>query len=524
MSAIAQRGGRHHRRGPRITIPAPPDGEEKRSYVFRSLPLVTTCISLGFLFATLSQAGFIVVTGEWPFILFSLVVTGAFGLSMPLSFLGRGFDYGKHQETVETWCPLVWPSVDIYLPVCGEPVDLLANTWAHVAQLVRAYPGPAVGWVLDDGDDPQARDLALMHGLQYVVRPNRGQDKKSGNLRYTFARTRGEFFVILDADFAPRADFLTETLPYFDDPRVAIVQTPQFFRTSSEQTWVERAAVTVQEVFYRAIQTARERLGASICVGTCAVYRRTALADQGGTTLIAYAEDVHTGLDVRRKGWNVLYVPVVLATGACPDTLDAFVRQQYRWCTGSTSTILTSRLWSVPMSIWARLTYVSGFCYYVSTALAVFAVPLIPITLLVFHPQFIRPLNSVPILIALFVGLAIFPLWHYSDYRLADVLPLSVARGWAHALAIWDYLRGRTMAWQATGAGVGPVRRLWWGIRLWSGGTCLAWLGLVAWRMATLGPTPFVLVAFMGAVNAATILRLIFPGQTVHSQGGTRPA
>ena len=65
--------------------------------------------------------------------------------------------------------------------------------------------------------------------------------KKVGNLRYAFARTSAEYLVILDADFAPRRDFLAETLPYLDDPAIAIVQTPQYFRTSRAQTWIERA-------------------------------------------------------------------------------------------------------------------------------------------------------------------------------------------------------------------------------------------------------------------------------------------
>jgi cellulose synthase (UDP-forming) len=513
---VSAAAGRHRSTpGPLLTLPVAPDGEEKRLYVWRSLPLLTICVTTGFTFAAISQAGFMSVTGYWEFLPFVLLTVGAFGLSMPLSFLGPGFDYKAHEDKVAAWRPRQMPSVDIFLPVCGEPPELLANTWHYVAGLVRAYPGPATAWVLDDGADPRARALASEAGLRYVVRLDRGKDKKSGNLRSAFSWTSGEFFVVLDADFAPRPDFLAETLPYFDDSRVAIVQTPQFFRTSAAQTWVERAAGAVQEVFYRAIQTSRNRLGASICVGTCAVYRRASLEDQGGTTLIAYAEDVHTGLDVRREGWDLQYVPVVLTAGTCPSTLDAFARQQYRWCTGSTSTVLTSRLWSVPMTHRARMTYVSGFCYYASTAAAVFAVPLIPIALLAFHPAFIKPLNSVPILIAMFAGLGLFPLWHYSDYRLRDVLPLSVARGWAHALAIWDYLRGRTMAWQPTGSGVSTVRRMWWGIRIWNGGACAVWLGLLAWRVTQYGAAPFAVVGVMGLINAAVTLRLLFPGREV---------
>jgi len=498
VSALAQRG-HHHRGEPPQTLPAPPSDEEKRAYTFRSLPLVSLCITVGFTFGTPSQIGFILYTREWPFAFFLLLTVGAFGLSMPLSFTGHGFSWEAHREQVDSWCPLHWPSVDIFLPVCGEPLSVLANTWKNVALLVEAYPGQLTPWVLDDGHNPLAAQLAAACRLRYRVRENRPEGKKSGNLRHAFGHTNSEFIVILDADFAPRADFLAETLPYFDDPNVAIVQTPQYFRTTSAQTWVERAAATIQEVFYRAIQPTRDRLGASVCVGSCAVYRRTALEPQGGTAQIAYAEDVHTGLDVRREGWDMVYVPVNLSTGTCPSTLDAFVRQQYRWCTGSTSTVLTSRLWTVPMSKRARLTYVSGFCYYASTALAVWTVPVIPITLLLFHPAIIKPLNSVPILIAMFTTFAVFPLWHYSDYRLREVLPLSLARGWAHALAIWDYLRGRTMAWQPTGGGVRTLRQFWWGTRIWNGGACAVWLALVGWRMTQYDPAQFAVVAFSGS-------------------------
>lgn len=78
--------------------------------------------------------------------------------------------------------------------------------------------------------------------------------KKAGNLRYAFARTSAEAIVILDADFCPRADFIRETVPYFLDPSIGILQTPQFFRHREEQTWIEQGAGTSQEFFYRLVQ------------------------------------------------------------------------------------------------------------------------------------------------------------------------------------------------------------------------------------------------------------------------------
>lgn len=90
--------------------------------------------------------------------------------------------------------------------------------------------------------------------LADIRRDNRPELKKAGNLRHAFAQTVGEITAVFDADFCPRPDFLRETLPYFLDRSIGIVQTPQFFRRTEEQTWVEQGAGASQEAFYRMIQ------------------------------------------------------------------------------------------------------------------------------------------------------------------------------------------------------------------------------------------------------------------------------
>jgi cellulose synthase (UDP-forming) len=402
--------------------------------------------------------------------------------------------------------------VDIYLPICGEPTEMLRNTWGAVFELIAAYPGAAHAYVLDDGPSEEARAACEPYGFTYVCRPELRAFKKAGNLRYAFARTAGEFCVIFDADFAPRADFLAETLPYADDPAIAIVQTPQFFRESRAQSWIENSAGAIQEVFYRSIQVARDRLGAAICVGTSAVYRRAALEPHGGPTLIPYAEDVHTGLDVRRHGWRLVYVPVVLSAGICPDSLDAFVRQQYRWCTGNAGVVFTRRLWSVPMSVPARLTYISGFFYYAYTGLLTFFGPVIPVVMLAFLPGQVRLRNFIVLFPAMVAGFVLYPLWHRSRYG-PSVWPLGVARGWAHVLAIWDSARGKTMGWHPTRTPGSSLRRFRVAVTGWSGGMALAWAALALWRTVSLGSAQFGVLLFFGLLNLAVVARVIFPGR-----------
>jgi cellulose synthase/poly-beta-1,6-N-acetylglucosamine synthase-like glycosyltransferase len=512
VSAITAAVGRRHEQVS-LVLPEPPDDNEKYAYVQRNLPYLTTVLVIGATCLIVSQLRFelqdLVLL---PFLAFTGTYIVYQMISLPVNFAGRGFDLAAHQARIRAWHPLAYPGVDIFLPICGEPIELLRNTWAAVADLIAGYEGQAQAYVLDDGPSDEARSVSESFGFCYIRRPDRPAYKKAGNLRYAFARTSAEFLVILDADFAPRRDFLAETLPYMDDPAIAIVQTPQYFRSSAAQTWVERAAGPIQEVFYRTVQVARDRFDAAICCGTSAVYRRSALEPQGGPTLIPYAEDVHTGLDVRRVGWSMAYLPINLSTGICPDNLDAFVRQQYRWCSGNVGIVFSRRLWSIPMRIPARLAYISGFFYYAYTALLTFFGPIIPLIMLAFLPGQIRLRNFVILIPAMFTGFLLYPLWHRSGYG-PWVWPLGVARGWAHVFALWDGIRGKSMGWQPTRTPGSSLRRFRIGVTWWSGGAASLWVILAVWRTAALGSLQFAVLLFFGLLNLAVVSRVVFPGE-----------
>ena len=101
------------------------------------------------------------------------------------------------------------------------------------------------------------------------------------------------------------------------------------------------------------------------------------------------------------------------------------------------------------------------------------------------------------------------PLWSRCGYRASEVVPLSTARGWAHALAIWDYLRGKTMAWQASGSGVSSVRRYQAGVVAWNGVIAVAWPALAIWRTVEYRSLQYVIVVLLGLLYAASTVRLI---------------
>jgi cellulose synthase (UDP-forming) len=342
--------------------------------------------------------------------------------------------------------------------------------------------------------------MAADFGFTYLTRPDRGWYKKAGNLRYGFARSSGEFILILDADFAPRADMPQEMLPYFDaEPGLGIVQSPQFFRTHARQSRTERGACAVQELFYRLVQVSRDRHGGAVCVGSGAIYRRRALEANGGTTLIEHSEDVHTGFDLYREGWGLRYLPVPLAAGLCPADPDSFLTQQYRWCAGSMSLLGSRKFWTAKMPLRTRCCYLSGFCYYLHTALFTFVAPTIPLVLLIFLPERVRLINYVFIAPSMIYNMVVFPAWHRCRFGL-DAYMAKLLYGWAHVFALWDICRRRRVGWQTTGAAVrkSKTRRIWAGLALWSGGTALAWTGLALWRVAQPGGANFTVLLGVG--------------------------
>ena len=509
--AVEQRG--RHRRT-RLVLPAVPDDAEKLSYAWRSLPFLTIALVFSSFCVIVSQAWFEMRNLiALPFALYTLLYFVYQVISLPVNFSGRSFELEAHMSRVNAWRPNSWPSVDIFLPICGEPVDVLENTWSGVSDLIRRYPGYAQGFVLDDGPLAEVtQEIAESFGFIYVRRPNPGYHKKSGNLAYTLERTRGQHVVIFDADFKPRPDFLSETLPYMDEPSTGLVQTPQFFRVSSQQTWVERAAGATLEVFYRAVQVSRDRFGSALCVGSNAVYRRKALEDAGGFTEIPYAEDSHTGLDMRYAGYDLVYLPIVLAAGVCPAAIDAFMRQQYRWCCGATSLIWTHHMWRVPMPLRSRLPYIAGWLWNLTTALRTIILPLIPISLLAFLPGEIKLRNAIPLIPVVITGAILYPLWHRTRWSI-HVWPISIAVGWAQALALWDYSRGKVMSWDPSRGPKDATRRFRKAVCLWNGTLGIIWIALAVWRVDQTGSLRFSIVTLFGIINLVTIARVVFPGR-----------
>lgn len=496
-----------------ILLPTPPSDLERTQYVRRGLLPLMIASGASFVSLMTSQVLFLGLS-PWLVVfvpIFSFSV-GYYLISLLMNIGTPSFDLAAHDKQAVAARSAVPPSVDVFLPVCGEPSEILRNTWHHVTRLADGYRGIVRVYVLDDSPaNSDLKGLAEAFGFFHVRRQLRGWYKKAGNLRNGYRKTDGDLILVLDADFTPRSDLLDELVPYFDaDAGIGVVQSPQYFRVVSEQGWLERGAGAVQELFYRLIQVSRQRHEASICVGSCALYRRKALDDIGGSTLIEHSEDVHTGFDLRRRGWRLLYVPLPLATGLCPSDRRSFFTQQYRWCSGSMSLLGSTKFWNTDMPVRARLSYLSGFCYYLHTAVFTIVGPVVPLVMLMAFPEHIRLANYLLIAPSLIYNLAVVPSWHRCSYRV-ETWTAKLLSGWAHVWAVWDIVLDRRMGWQPTGGTVRKQRtsRLWLGLAVWSGGTGMLWAGLAAVRMIDTDALDFAPAFGLGAFYLAIVLQAL---------------
>lgn len=470
-----------------IVLPCAPDDTEKVMY-YRACRLFL--LPFGILSFTALAAGMslFTLTSVWfywfgvpTFFLVLYLGFHYFGISV----WGKDFNSDGHAKIVRQAEESTFtPTVDVYLPVCKEPIGLLANTWKFVKEL--EYPHVTVH-VLDDGAKDDVRDLSIEFGFRYIRRPNRPELKKAGNLRYAFARTSGEMILILDADFCPRPEFLRETLPYFMDASVGIVQTPQYFRWREEQTWVEQGAGVTQELFYRMGQVNNNRRKASYCVGTCGVYRRAALDPLGGMAAVSHSEDIMTGFMLPGLGFQVSYLPLVMAMGICPDDPRTFFMQQYRWCMGSAALVMSRGFWKSNVSKMQKLCFLSGMMYYVATAVLIFLAPL-PILLLIlleasgvrwFHMAF-----TVPVFI---FALVVLPLWSRQRYGMS-CHRVTVLQSYAHLYAIRDYLMGTSAPWVPSGgkssrSSSKAYNSSKWLLIIWNTSITVLIVGGAAWRI-----------------------------------------
>ncbi|MBI3887520.1 glycosyltransferase [Candidatus Microgenomates bacterium] len=260
-----------------------------------------------------------------------------------------------------------FPSVDIFIPTAGEPVDIVKNT-LEAAKKIR-YKGKKTIYILNDGfvaKKDNWRDiqkLAKNLNVSCLTRIIPG-GAKAGNINNALNQTSGEIVVIFDADMVSYPEFLEKTINYFVDKNVAFVQTPQFYKNAGTNL-ISRASWEQQAFFFGPIMRGKEKDNSVFICGTNVAIRRSALVEIGGFVTNNIAEDFATSIKIHQRGYRSIYVPKILAAGLAPEDLGSYLKQQLRWTRGNIETFLYENVFfKRGLSLRQKIQYFSSSAFF----------------------------------------------------------------------------------------------------------------------------------------------------------------
>ncbi|WP_460194884.1 glycosyltransferase family 2 protein [Thermosynechococcus sp. FA-CM-4201] len=257
------------------------------------------------------------------------------------------------------------PWVDVILPTYNEDVEILRRS--VIACQAMDYPHKRI-YLLDDTRRPAVRALAAELGCEYRDRPD-NRHAKAGNINHALPTLTGELIAVFDADFVPSRNFLTRTVGFFQDPKTAMVQTPQHFFNEDPITvnlGLEGILNNEQTLFFRFIQPSRDFFDAVICCGTCFVIRRSALDEIGGIPTDSITEDYLTSMYLQGRGYRVKYLNEALSAGMSPETIGAYINQRLRWGQGTLQMLfLKANFLTIPnLNLMQRFYHSLGVLYW----------------------------------------------------------------------------------------------------------------------------------------------------------------
>ncbi|HIK46992.1 MAG TPA: glycosyltransferase [Thermosynechococcus sp. M55_K2018_012] len=312
-----------------------------------------------------------------------LMVFNTLGFFFHCSFtINRSPEADRYEQDVVSGKYQPW--VDVILPTYNEGVDILRRS--VIACQAMDYPNKRI-YLLDDTRRPHVRALAAELGCEYRDRPD-NRHAKAGNINHALPTLSGEFIAVFDADFTPCRNFLNRTIGFFQDPKTAMVQTPQHFFNEDPITvnlGLEGIVNNEQSLFFRFIQPSRDWWDAVVCCGTCFVIRRSALDEIGGIPTDTITEDYMTSMKLQSLGYRVKYLNEALSAGMSPETISAYVNQRLRWGQGTLQMLFVGgNCFTVPnLRLSQRFSHALSIVYWFLALSRVICL-LVPLTFLLF--------------------------------------------------------------------------------------------------------------------------------------------
>lgn len=315
-------------------------------------------------------------------VLFGLAGYGFHRLMMVVLYVKHRHDIPQPKGQWEEW-----PMVTVQLPMFNEKY-VVEGLLRKVTAI--DYPKDKLEiQILDDSTDDtyelclqqveyykqQGFDIKCLHRVDRT-------GYKAGALEAADMVAKGEFLLILDADFRPEPDILKATIPYFTDEKVALVQT-RWGHLNREKNMLTKLQSIFLDGHFALEQTVRNRSGRFFTFnGTAGVWRKCAIFDGGGWEHDTITEDMDLSYRVQMKGWRFIYLNDYVTPAELPEDMDGFKAQQHRWTKGCIQVCrkMLTTIWKANIPFKAKMEATTHLtCNYSYLALVLLCILIMPV-------------------------------------------------------------------------------------------------------------------------------------------------
>ncbi len=262
------------------------------------------------------------------------------------------------------------PMVSIHLCCYAEPPEIVKETMNRLAALdydnfeVLVCDNNTKDEALWRPLERHARDLNARLGEErfrfFHVAPLPGA--KAGALNFCLEQMapEAELVGVIDADYFSKPDFLSRLVPFFENPRIAYVQTPHDYRAFTGNPYLTGCYWEYMPNNKIDMPGVSE-YGGAFTIGTMCLLRTQVLRKVGGWAEWCLTEDSEVSVRLRAAGYKGLYLSETFGRGLIPDNFDDYKKQRFRWTAGPVQQL--RRHWRLflpapfgpPMPGWTKL-------------------------------------------------------------------------------------------------------------------------------------------------------------------------
>jgi peptidoglycan-N-acetylglucosamine deacetylase len=232
------------------------------------------------------------------------------------------------------------PQATVLIPAYNEEAAIVQTVSSALA---CDYPKLEI-LVVDDGSTDHTAELVRANfgsesRVRLISQPNHG---KPSALNRGLAEATGAVTISIDGDTIVDPEAIPRLVRHFADPKVGAVAGN--VKVMNRNRWLTRwqalEYITSQNLEKRAFDLLN---CIPVVPGAVGAWRTSLLRANHGFSGDTVAEDTDLTLTIRRDGWKILYDEDAIGRTEVPETVEALIRQRFRWTFGTLQAVWKHR-------------------------------------------------------------------------------------------------------------------------------------------------------------------------------------